>query len=357
MSTAMTELPPRQLITVPPDGPAAPRTRLQGRQHGSSFSPLGLSELISSIASHGVLQPLLVEEISHADGQRHRWLVTGERRLRACRIGATENPNNPRFAAIPALICRGPLSDAERNAWQISENLSREDLQPGQLAAALLTARTDMLRTTLTADGNPPPVLDTDDVVARWHITDQFRARTAPSIATPWAAVLTALGISFGPRKARLLVAAFGALPPEISSDMDAHEVSLASRTTLVHTAGGQREFAADIWAAVKALGRPELLTATSNAVSGGAAPGAAAEDAARMHDLANAARSEANRTAQGHSGYAPHAETAAAAAAALRTLMVELQQGAVIDTYTGGTLRLLMTRLIDILTSTGDGQ
>jgi ParB family chromosome partitioning protein len=37
------------------------------------------------------------------------------------------------------------LSEAERQTWQLVENLAREELQPGELAAALMFERCALL--------------------------------------------------------------------------------------------------------------------------------------------------------------------------------------------------------------------
>lgn len=363
------ELPERRFEMLPVHGDGAPHTPADPRGHGASSSPAGLSELISSIARHGVLQPLLIEE-TVLDGEvLDRRVVTGSRRLRACRIGGIDAPENPHFQQIPALVCRGPLTPEQRTSWQISENVSREDLPPGRLGAALLTARTDMLIAALTADGHEPELLETEDVLERWRALDSWRIQHAPRITAPWASVLVTLGISFGPRKARLLAAAFAALPPEVSTDMDAHHITLATRTTLVKAAAGQREFAEDIWAAVKQLGRPELLSATSHAIADGKSVRDALAAAADLHDGANEARRLANSRpdvpdltqlvgdepapTRATSGPAQvPAASAEHAAETLRNLLTELENGQSIDRYLAGTLRLLAGKLIRAVTT-----
>src|SRR5947209_18097043 len=107
-------------------GPGAAFSEVQGRAPGESTTPANLVELISSIATVGVLQPVLVEEL---EGRRMR-LVAGERRLRAVLWGVANLPDNVHFQTIPAVVCPGPLSEAERRTWQLVENLAREDLAP-----------------------------------------------------------------------------------------------------------------------------------------------------------------------------------------------------------------------------------
>jgi ParB family chromosome partitioning protein len=86
------------------------------------FDEHELAELADSIRSHGVIQPLLVEEAG--DGT---WLiVAGERRWRAARLaGLTE---------IPALV--RSYSEEKRREISLIENIQRSDLNPLEEAAA-----------------------------------------------------------------------------------------------------------------------------------------------------------------------------------------------------------------------------
>lgn len=80
------------------------------------FDESALSELADSIATHGVIQPLLVRPIKDGGYQ----LVAGERRWRAARIaGLTE---------VPVVI--KDLTDSETVELAMVENLQREDLNP-----------------------------------------------------------------------------------------------------------------------------------------------------------------------------------------------------------------------------------
>lgn len=80
------------------------------------FDESALSELAESIATHGVIQPLLVRPIKDGGYQ----LVAGERRWRAARIaGLTE---------VPVVI--KDLTDSETVELAMVENLQREDLNP-----------------------------------------------------------------------------------------------------------------------------------------------------------------------------------------------------------------------------------
>ena len=82
----------------------------QPRAH---FDEQGIRELASSIAQHGILQPLTVRQT----GSRYE-LVAGERRLRAAQM--------LRMAAVPCVIVR--VSDRESALLALIENLQRRDL-------------------------------------------------------------------------------------------------------------------------------------------------------------------------------------------------------------------------------------
>ncbi len=85
-------------------------------QPRKKFDDDALSQLASSIAEHGVLQPLLVRPLPAGGYQ----LVAGERRWRASRIaGLTE---------VPVVIKE--MSDEQAAVFALVENLQREDLDP-----------------------------------------------------------------------------------------------------------------------------------------------------------------------------------------------------------------------------------
>ena len=87
------------------------------------FDETALDELAASIASRGVIQPIIVRPHPQGDGYQ---LVAGERRWRAAQ--------KARLHEIPALVRQ--LSDREVMALALIENLQREDLNPVEEARA-----------------------------------------------------------------------------------------------------------------------------------------------------------------------------------------------------------------------------
>lgn len=99
------------------------RIRPNPSQPRHRFDAAALDELASSIAEHGVLQPLLVAE----DGDRGYVLIAGERRLRAAEKAG--------LAAVPAVV-RERLDGEGELALALVENLQRSDLTPLEEAHA-----------------------------------------------------------------------------------------------------------------------------------------------------------------------------------------------------------------------------
>lgn len=87
------------------------------------FDEAALDELAASIATRGVIQPIIVRPHPEAQGYQ---LVAGERRWRAAQ--------KARLHEIPALV--RDLSDREVMALALIENLQREDLSPVEEARA-----------------------------------------------------------------------------------------------------------------------------------------------------------------------------------------------------------------------------
>jgi len=296
----------RRLEVLPLTGAGAAFTELQGRGPGESTSAAALADLISSISAVGVLQPVLIEETVTPDGAVTRLVIAGERRLRACRFGATADPDNPHFHGLPAVICPGPLSEDERRTWQLIENLAREDLQPGELAAALLLERCALLTVRLRAAAVPLPgdLERLDDPVTRWTALERSRTRSgAHHVGASWEDTLRRLGLQIQPRRARQLVEAFRALPRQISTDMDAAKVSLATRCAYARLHNGRREAADGLWEAVRARQAAALLPRAVRELIADPemSPDAALHNAQAAADDGNAARAAANRRPRDH--------------------------------------------------------
>ncbi|GAA4898907.1 ParB N-terminal domain-containing protein [Streptomonospora salina] len=399
----------RRFDTIPLRGPGAASTDVQGRQPGDSTTPTELSDLISSIGTVGVLQPVLAEEIQQNDSAPPRLLlVTGERRLRACRWGASHLPDNPHFASLPAIVCPGPLSTEERRTWQIVENLAREPLRPGEQAAALLLHRCAILTGKLLRSGKPipPDAAAIEDPVERWEALERIRAGD-PACAAPWPEVLRRLGLQLSERKARQLVSAFRALPRHVSEEMDEAQVRLHTRIRMGRLMAGRAEAAEGIWAAVAARGQTRLLPAAVQAAIDDPDSSAdeALQHAEQQRDEADAARAEAlskddsglapevadalhspqpepptdekergsEEASDDHGDDAPHSpaaresdeddppqaerqedSAAARCLAGLRHLVSDLRVGRRPDRYTAGSLRLLIDEIRPLLDTEG---
>lgn len=103
---------------------------MQPRQ---AFSDEGMADLISSIESNGIIQPITVRE---ADAGRYQ-LVAGERRLRACQALGLKT--------VPAYVLSVD-SDMTMMEYALIENIQREDLNPIEQAEAfaLLHSKYDL---------------------------------------------------------------------------------------------------------------------------------------------------------------------------------------------------------------------
>ena len=95
----------------------------------TSMDEKSLEELTSSIAIHGVLQPILVEP---AEEGRYNLLIGGRRFKAAGKAGLKE---------VPAIILDEPLKSDEALQARLMENLQREGLDPLDEAEAYLALK------------------------------------------------------------------------------------------------------------------------------------------------------------------------------------------------------------------------
>jgi ParB family chromosome partitioning protein len=95
-------------------------------QTRTRFDEAQLAELTQSIASSGVVQPIVVRPLSQPNGQTRYQLITGERRWLASRKAGK--------ATIPAIVRQA--SDEQTLEMTIVENLQRSDLNPMEQARA-----------------------------------------------------------------------------------------------------------------------------------------------------------------------------------------------------------------------------
>ncbi|MFD7900511.1 ParB N-terminal domain-containing protein [Streptomyces sp. NPDC059743] len=289
-----TKLRQRRFEMLPLRGPGAPFTEAQARNPSDSLPPSELADLISSMSVVGLLEPVLAEEIVVGGKAPTIRLVTGERRLRAMRWGATNRPDNPHFAALPAVVCPGPLSDEERHMWRFVENFAREPLKPGEQAAALLYQRCAILVGKLLKAGKPvsQEVYAIPDPAQRFQALEKIRG-TDHSCAAPWSEVLSRLGLQLNERKAGELVRAFRALPRDLTEEMDEAAIRLNTRIRYAELRNGRAEAAAGIWAALKTSKRLHLLPTAVNVglEEPGLGPEEIIAEAEERQDAANADR------------------------------------------------------------------
>jgi ParB family chromosome partitioning protein len=336
----------RRLELLALAGPGSPYSEAQGRTPGTSTTPEDLAELVSSIATVGVLQPILVERLPDATLR----LVAGERRLRAARWGAANLPPSPHFEAIPAVVCPGPLSEEERRTWQIAENLVRADLAPGDLAAALLFERCAVLSAKLAGAGVviPSSIADSDDPLQRFRDLERIRLEAhLHRVGAPWEEVLARLGIQMGADSVRQLYRAFASLPREVSSEMDAAGITLATRLEYLRLDRGCRGAATELWEAVKEHGRPDLLAGAlrQRADHPGLEASGALQAAEAVRGEANQARALALRPES--AGELADPTTVAAALGVLRDLVAQLRRGVRLRPYDAGTVRLCAEEIL----------
>jgi ParB family chromosome partitioning protein len=121
----------RGLDALIPSGPdeavvlelALDRIERSPNQPRADFDEALLGELAASIAVHGVLQPVIVRNLTDGGYQ----LIAGERRLRAARIAGLDT--------IPAIV-RDASDGTDSLELALIENLQRADLNPIETALA-----------------------------------------------------------------------------------------------------------------------------------------------------------------------------------------------------------------------------
>jgi len=89
-------------------------------QPRNEFNAEQLQELANSIQQHGLIQPITVR---HLGGENFQ-LISGERRLRACRLAKIEQ--------VPAFI--RTANDEQMIEMALIENIQRQDLDPIEVA-------------------------------------------------------------------------------------------------------------------------------------------------------------------------------------------------------------------------------
>ncbi len=92
------------------------------RQPRQNFNQDDLSDLVASVKTHGILQPLVVSSLP---GGRYE-LIAGERRLRAAKLAGLKE--------VPAILRQA--KDQERLELALVENIQRQNLNPLEEAEA-----------------------------------------------------------------------------------------------------------------------------------------------------------------------------------------------------------------------------
>jgi ParB family chromosome partitioning protein len=223
----------------------------------------------------------------------------------------------------------------------------------------LMYERCAVLTSKLVAAAVPVPGdLPSGDPNARWRALDQVRVQHGQHhVGAPWSEVLRRLGLQLSVDRAKQLVRAFKALPTELSDDMDAEHIALATRMEFLRLDRGRADAAQELWAAIKARQRPELLAAAIRETS--QHPELAADEAVdragEFREASNAARAAALRwnhqddDDQGD-GEAPAAADVTVLLEAFGQVLPQLRGGRAPERYDAGSLRLFATELLELL-------
>ena len=90
--------------------------------------------LVASVKEHGVLQPILVRQLSGTNGHTRYEIIAGERRFRAAQeAGLSEIPANIRA-----------FDETQALSANLTENLQREEIHPLDEAAGFLRMKTEL---------------------------------------------------------------------------------------------------------------------------------------------------------------------------------------------------------------------
>ena len=114
-------------------GPGLPTSLVLADMVAGQYQPRtrmdegALYELAESIKAQGILQPILVRQLSSGENQGKYEIVAGERRFRAARLAGLDS--------VPVLVRDVP--DEAAAAMALIENIQREDLNPLEEAQGL----------------------------------------------------------------------------------------------------------------------------------------------------------------------------------------------------------------------------
>ena len=117
-SSAQANLPSTLALNAMVAGQYQPRTRMD---EGALY------ELAESIKAQGIMQPILVRQLSRGDNAGKYEIIAGERRFRAAHIAG--------LSEVPVLVREVP--DEAAAAMALIENIQREDLNPLEEAQGL----------------------------------------------------------------------------------------------------------------------------------------------------------------------------------------------------------------------------
>jgi ParB family chromosome partitioning protein len=194
----------------------------------------------------------------------------------------------------------------------------------------------------------PTSTLRSEDPLQRFRDLERIRLEAhLHKVGASWEEVLGRLGIQMGPDTARQLYRAFSSLPAEVSTEMDAAGISVATRLEYLRVDRGCRGAARELWEAVKERGRPELLPGAlrQRLEHPGLEAAAALGAAEAVRDDANRARARALRPDP--AGELADPATVAAALEVMRSLVAQLRRGVRLSPYEEGTVRLCAEEIL----------